>query len=145
MDLIGWQICRPHEYEEQGKACLDTGGRWNSPGRALVYMSEHPALAVLECRVHLDIPHEEMEHDHLLLRIRLPSHSLEELEAMPDDPVAHGDAWLKEGRSAVLRVPSIVVQEGRNLLLNPEHPEGREARVVAATPFRFDRRLWNGT
>ncbi|MGG5809395.1 RES family NAD+ phosphorylase [Falsiroseomonas sp. CW058] len=142
MTMLGWQICRPHEVESSGKACLDKAGRWNSGGSRIVYLSEHPALAVLEARVHLDMEHHEMEHDHLLLRVALPAHSIEELEEMPADPAAFGDAWLRDGRSAVLRVPSIVVQEGRNLLLNPDHPEGRAARVVQATPFRFDPRLW---
>lgn len=145
MELIGWQICRPQDDDGQGKACAKDDGGWSTPGRAMAYLSEHPALAMLEARVNLDIPHEEMAHDHLLLRVHLPSHSLEELGAMPDDPVAHGEAWLREGRSAMLLVPSIVVQEGRNLLLNPEHPVGREARVITATPFRFDKRLWGGS
>jgi RES domain-containing protein len=142
MEIMGWQICRAHEVEEAGKACIDKAGRWNDPGPPLVYLSEHPALAALECRVHLDMPYDEMAHDHVLLRVALPADSLEELEAIPADPKAVGNAWLREGRSAVLRVPSVVVQEGRNLLLNPNHPAGERARVVGVTEFRFDRRLW---
>jgi RES domain-containing protein len=142
MPLTAWQICRAKDIGPLGKSCLHSGGRWNSPGRDMVYLSEHPALAALECRAHLDLPYDEMEHDHRLLRLSLPEDSLEDLADLPADPTAIGDAWLTEARSAVLRVPSILVQEGRNLLLNPAHPAARDARLLSATEFRFDRRLW---
>ncbi|WP_270935027.1 RES family NAD+ phosphorylase [Falsiroseomonas oryzae] len=142
MALIGWQVCREHQADLTGRQAED-GERWNGPGRLVAYLSEHPALAVLEMRAHLDKPYDEIVHDHVLMRVSLPD-DVEEVAAMPQDPRAHGDAWLREGRSAVLRVPSIVVQEGRNLLLNVRHPRAAEARLLACTPFRFDRRLWGG-
>jgi RES domain-containing protein len=87
------------------------------------------------------MPYDELVHDHVLMRIALPD-SVEDAPDLPEDPRRHGDAWLREGRSAVLRVPSVIVREGRNLLLNPAHPAAAEARLEACTPFRFDRRLW---
>jgi RES domain-containing protein len=143
MARVGWQVCRQQQAELTGRHAED-GERWNSPGQRVVYLSEHPALAVLEIRAHLDMPYDELVHDHVLMRVALPD-SLEEVAQMPRDPRAHGDAWLREGRSAVLSVPSAIVQEGRNLLLNPAHPRAAEARLVSCTPFRFDRRLWGGS
>lgn len=143
MDQVtGWQICREGQVELSGAKARD-GQRWNSPGRALVYLSEHPALAVLEARVHLDMPYAEVTHDHVLVRVALPA-DVEVVAAMPEDPRAIGDGWIAGGRSAVLSVPSMVLQQGRNLLLNPAHPRAQEARIVAITPFRFDARLWGG-
>jgi RES domain-containing protein len=142
MPLTAWQVCRAQEFGPLGKSCLHSGGRWNTPGLDMVYLSEHPALAVLECRAHLDLSYDAMEHDHRLLRLSLPEDSVEDLAELPGDPAGFGDAWLREGRTAVLRVPSIIVREGRNLLLNPGHPAAREARLLAATEFRFDPRLW---
>ena len=142
MAHIGWQVCRAHEADLTGRHAED-GERWNSPGQRMLYLSDHPALAVLEMRAHLDMPYEELVPDHVLLRIALPD-SIEDVPDLPDAPRAYGDAWLRERRSAVLRVPSIIVQEARNLLLNPLHPRAAEGRVLTCTPFRFDRRLWGG-
>jgi RES domain-containing protein len=142
MALTGWQICREHQADLTGRQAAE-GERWNSPGFRLVYLAEHPALAVLEMRAHLDIPYEELVHDHVLMCVALPD-SVEDVAAMPEDPRAVGDAWLRERRTAILRVPSVIVQEGRNLLLNPAHPLMEFVRVEACTPFRFDRRLWEG-
>ncbi|MGG5817814.1 RES family NAD+ phosphorylase [Falsiroseomonas sp. HW251] len=142
MDLTAWQICREHQVSLTGEQAHD-GERWNAPGRRVVYLAEHPALAVLEMRVHLDKPYDEVVHDHVLVRVALPE-DVEDLPDIPVDPCAAGEAWLRAARRAVLRVPSIVVREGRNLLLNPAHPRAKEARIEACTPFRFDRRLWGG-
>ncbi len=140
MPLMGWQICREHQADLSGRQS-EEGARWNSAGRRIAYLAEHPALAVLEARAHLDKPYDELVHDHVLMQVALPE-DVEDLAPIPEDPRAAGDAWLSQHRSAVLRVPSIIVQEGRNLLLNPDHPRAEGARILACTPFRFDRRLW---
>lgn len=142
MTITGWQVCRARQADLSGREAED-GARWNSPGHRLVYLAEHPALAVLEMRAHLDLPYDRLTHDHLLLRVALPA-DVEEVESLPPDPRAHGDAWLHAARSAVLRVPSIIVQEARNLLLNPAHPRAAETHLLSCTPFRFDERLWGG-
>ena len=143
MALIGWQICREQQADLSGSQA-EEGERWNSPGQRVIYLSDHPALAALELRAHLDLPYEKLVHDHVLMRVALPD-DIEDLHDLPEDPRAHGDAWLRESRSAVLRVPSVIVREARNLLLNPRHKLAAEARMLACTPFRFDRRLWGGT
>lgn len=142
MPITAWQICREHHADLSGKQSAD-GERWNSPGHPVAYLSEHPALAVLEMRAHLDKPYDEVVHDHVLVRVTLPD-DVTDIAEIPEDTRRIGDAWLREARRAVLRVPSIVVREGRNLLLNPRHPRAAEARIEACTPFRFDRRLWGG-
>jgi RES domain-containing protein len=142
MALLGWQICREGGADLSGDNAID-GERWNGPGRRVVYLADHPALAVLEMRAHLDLPYDRMTHDHVLMRVALPDDVLD-IADMPEDPRAAGDAWLREARHALLRVPSIIVQEARNILLNPAHARAAEARIEACTPFRFDRRLWRG-
>jgi RES domain-containing protein len=143
MALIGWQVCREGQADLSGRNA-EEGERWNSPGRRVAYLADHPALAVLELRAHLDMPYDELVHDHVLMRVALPD-DVEALDDIPPQPRALGDAWLRAGRRAVLRVPSVIVREGRNLLLNVGHARAAEARVEACTPFRFDRRLWNGS
>ncbi|HMO64654.1 MAG TPA: RES family NAD+ phosphorylase [Verrucomicrobiota bacterium] len=133
----------------RGASCR-RGGRFNSPGTAVVYVSAHQSLAALELLVH--IVH------HLPLRCvvfpveweDLPEERLRPEELPPDwrsepataDIMRLGDAWVRRGRTALLRVPSVVVPEEDNLLLNPAHPGFARLRVGEARPFSFDPRLW---
>ena len=111
----------------------------------MVYFAEHPALAVLEVRVHLDLPHELLPDDYVLVRAHLPTHfptGPTVITDIPERPELAGQAWLAEARSAVLKVPSVLVPYANNILLNPEHPAARKAAIVSIEPFRFDTRLW---
>ena len=129
--IRAWRICRLPFADLHGKGARRYGGRWNSPGRPLVYLAEHPALAALEVRVHLDLPHD-----------LLPDEPPEEVTMLPADTVAVGDAWIETAHSAVLRVPSVLLSSAWNLLLNPRHARASEAQIISIEPFRFDPRLW---
>jgi RES domain-containing protein len=139
--MIAWRLCRRPYADLTGEGARLFGGRWNSPGRPVVYLAEHPALAALEVRVHLDLPFELLPADFVLMRV-----------VMQDDPnmvfgidegtVAIGDAWLTEVRSAVLRVPSVLIPHAWNILLNPVHPDAAHASVHGIESFGFDPRLW---
>jgi RES domain-containing protein len=112
----------------------------------MIYLAEHPALALLEVRVHLDVPLEDLPDDYVMLRVLLPDEPPGEVLVLPADPVAIGDAWLEGGASVVLRVPSVLVPlRAFNLLLNPVHPRASEAVISERHPFAFDRRLWTGS
>jgi RES domain-containing protein len=64
------------------------------------------------------------------------------LTDMPDLPWVFGDAWLDERRTAALQVPSAIVPECQNILLNPVHPDAMGFRIVRKRHFEFDHRLW---
>jgi RES domain-containing protein len=119
------------------------GGRWNSSGRALVYAASDAALAVLEVRVHLDLPPDLIPDDYVLMKLDLSGMTVEHLADSPAYPRAFGDRWLEQSRSPVLRVPSFIVPDASNLLLNPTHPEAANAKIVSTNPFAFDPRLWS--
>ncbi len=140
--MQAWRLCRAPYADLSGEGARRFGGRWNSPGRAVVYAAADPALCVLEVRVHLDVPPELLPDDYVLLRLELPDGSVETLSELPADPGGFGDAWLAEGRSAVLRVPSAIVAESATLLLNVAHVRAARARVVSTRRFAFDARLW---
>ena len=142
--IEGWRICRAPFADLLGEGARLYGGRWNSPGRPLVYLAEHPALAALEVRVHLDLPHGLLPDDYVLVRVDLPDEPPEEVATLPADTVAAGDAWITAATSAVLRVPSVLVPSAYNLLLNPRHPRAAEAQIASTEPFQFDARLWAG-
>jgi RES domain-containing protein len=141
--IEAWRLCRRHHADLTGEGARIAGGRWNRRGRSVVYLAEHPALAVLEVRVHLDLPLDLLPDDYVLARIQLP----DEPPAVPADtpnPQEAGAIWLRDGATAVLRVTSSLVPHAHNLLLNPRHRRAAEASVASLTPFRFDRRLFAG-
>ena len=126
------------------------GGRWNSPGRRAVYLSEGLSLAVLEVLVHTDV---STAPAHVALPLELPDGvPVTELAPArlppdwrapeaPSSTRALGDAWLAARETAFLRVPSVIIPEEFNVVLNPEHPDaGRLVRGKPA-PFSFDPRL----
>ena len=140
--MLAWRVCRVAFADLSGEGARRYGGRWNRPGRPMVYAASSAALAVLEVRVHLDLPLELLPDDYLLLTIDLGDLATEEAVALPADPAAFGDTWLRDQRSAVLQVPSLIVPESPNLLLNPAHPHAARASIVARRRFVFNRRLW---
>ena len=139
--MFAWRICRKPFADLSGEGARLYGGRWSSPGRPLVYAAESAALAVLEVRVHLDLDWSLLPEDYVLIAIDLSTIALEEVADFPADPLAVGDAWLASGRSALLKVPSIIVPESANILINVAHPEAKRAPIDSATAFSFDERL----
>jgi RES domain-containing protein len=141
--IAAWRLCRAPHAALDGEGARRFGGRWNSAGRPVVYLSEHPALALLEVLVHLDLPPEDLPDDYVMLRVALPDDTPPAQVAPEDtaDPRAAGDAWLEGRKSAVLRVPSVLVPQAMNLLCNPLHPAAQAVRIEATLPFRFDPRL----
>ena len=125
------------------------GGRWNSPGTSIVYTSQSAALATLEMLVHLGRP--SILHSYALPctfdeavvsrldRRRLPR-SCRSYPARPELQLI-GDEWAKSGTSAVLEIPSAVIETDSNYLLNPHHRDFRAIRVMDPQPFEFDVRL----
>ena len=101
----------------------------------MVYTAATPSLAVLEVLVHLDLPPDLIPDDMVLLAIDVPDDAtLHRLDRTPTD----ADAC----RQALgLRVPSVVVPQEANLLLNVRHADMTRVRVVGTDPFRFDPRL----
>ena len=140
--MLAWRLCRRPHADLSGEGARIFGGRWNSPGRPVIYLAEHPALAALEVRVHLDLPFELLPDDYVLLSVGVPEGSLREVTDATDT-VRTGNAWLAEGLSCALRVPSVLVPHAFNILLNPHHPAAAEARVASVESFRFDPRLWH--
>jgi len=121
------------------------GGRWNSAGRPMIYAAASPGLAVLEVLVHLDLPAELMPSDYRMLAIEIPDDAaLEQLEQSPDDAdacLSIGDDFLARGAALALLVPSVVVPQERNALINVRHAAMGSVRLIGNDAFRFDPRL----
>jgi RES domain-containing protein len=134
-----------------GSGAMLHGGRWNSPGRRVIYAAETYAGALLENLVHASgsVPQSQG-----YVEIEIPSGlSIEEIKQddLPrwDAPSfeasrAFGDRWYDERRTLVLMVPSVVTLVERNVLINQEHPEFPSVQSSQALPVRWDVRLWKG-
>jgi RES domain-containing protein len=142
--IEAWRLCRRQHADLSGEGARIAGGRWNRRGRAVVYLAEHPALAVLEVRVHLDLPLDLLPDDYVLARVQLPDEP-PGVPADTSDPLEAGEIWLRDRQTATLRVPSLLVPFACNLLLNPNHARASDASIVSLTAFRFDPRLWSTT
>ena len=149
---VVWRIVkRTHAASAfDGKAAQRFGGRWNSPGLRAVYASASKSLATLEIIVHLDVAHSiprlvafAFDLDEKLIE-RLP------LELLPrhwrtlqgcSATRQLGDDWLTSGRSLALAVPSAIVPEEFNYVLNPSHAAFARLKFGRPMPFLLDPRL----
>lgn len=127
------------------------GGRWNTPGRAVVYTSEHPATAVLEVLVHAERP-QLLRDSFVMLSAEVDDTLVRTLDvsALParwnelgDMTIGQriGDTWFDKQVSVALRVPSVILRGQFNVLLNPEHPDWAQVDQGEPEPFMFDPRL----
>lgn len=133
-----------HPFSGPGSDC---GGRWTSPRTQGVYASLSPASAMLEYLAHLEgeTPRElllataSVPIECVLAQVELPS---EWAERPYRDDVRHvGDAWSRSKRSLALRVPSAVVPDEHNVVLNPDHPDFAKLQLEQLTPLKLDSRL----
>ncbi len=146
-----WRIVRERHAATalSGEGAARFGGRWNSRGVAVVYTSSTKSLAALENLVHLNPPVPvryvaiRLDFDDDLLQT-FPLKSLPadwRLEPPPLSTQKIGDAWVKEARSAVLALPSVIISGEPNYLINPAHPDFRKISVGKPEKFAFDPRL----
>jgi RES domain-containing protein len=133
-----------------GEGAREHGGRWNSPGVAVVYLAESLALAALEVLVHLQDTGPLSAYTAVPVQFAarlmkaLPSAELPRDWRSSPPPAtlrALGDGWVRAGRSAVLAVPSAIVESERLFLANPAHPAFSGLRRGRPRPFAFDARL----
>jgi RES domain-containing protein len=142
-----YRVCRARYARLDGEGAKLVGGRWNSPGFAVVYMAESIALSVLENLVHME--RQDFPSGYVCIAATLPAGikiaSEQDLRLQANlrdlSPRSLGDWWLKSDGSAVLEVESVVVPGELNYLINPAHSEF--ATILADPPalFHFDPRL----
>lgn len=125
------------------------GGRWNNIGRAMIYTASSRALATLEALVHL--PTAIIPVDFCLTTIDAPEDIFEadtdlfppNWNAYPEPEILKrtGDFFLKQNEHLLLKVPSAIVNEEYNYLVNPQHHKASKIKIIKSEPFTFDERL----
>lgn len=151
MKRLAWRLVKEKHAATafSGEGAARYGGRWNSRGTWVVYTSSSRALAALESLVHLNPP---LFFRYVLFTIEFDASLIETIpvsqlppdwaaEPPPPAPQQLGDRWVRETRSAILEVPSTIIPQESNYLLNPAHPDFKSIRIGKPEPFDFDPRL----
>lgn len=152
MKLVAWRIFKPKHFSTAftGEGARLYGGRWNSKGTSLVYTAGSQSLAALEMLVHLSSS--EVLASYQVCSATFEDSLVETLDVatLPADwrsdpaPIALraiGDEWIRRARSAILQVPSVIVPQEFNYLLNPVHTTFSSIQIGLSAPFEFDPRL----
>ena len=150
--ITAWRIVkRKHARTAfSGEGARLYGGRWNSPGIAIVYTAESQSLAALEMVIHLDSS--ELLHHYVVFEVGIDESLVANLgpsplprnwraNLLPRRVQQIGDRWARDGTSAVFQVPSATLPAEYNFLLNPRHPGFPKLVIGPPSPFRFDPRL----
>ncbi len=147
--MLLWRISSHPDLS--GVGGLKAAARWHYAGRAIVYLAESPAAALLEACVHTSAGYVPPEYK--LQKIEAPNVALTEMPSinpadLPDDWRSQpsvtrelGSAWLARNESPLLRVPSALVPETMNCLFNPLHRLAPDIRIVEVIAYPFDPRL----
>jgi RES domain-containing protein len=148
--VILWRIS--NHLSLMGDAALRASGRWHTRGRRIVYCAQSPAAALLEILVHFELRPDDLPVRYRLLKIAAPDDvavdyiSPDQLPTgwgeRPDVTRAMGDAWLVKGHSPLLIVPSAVVPETFNALLNPGHQDAGRIVITQIDEHAIDPRLF---
>lgn len=134
-----------------GLGGLRASGRWHTRGKPIVYCAGSAAAALLETLVHAEIDAEDIPVAFRYLEIEVVDSTAVET-IRPSDPGSAwqtrldrtrrtGDEWLQSGRTALLRVPSVIAPETWNFLINPAHSESAAIRIAKVHRYVVDRRL----
>jgi RES domain-containing protein len=125
-------------------ASFRLGARWNLPGDRAVYAAENRALAIVETLAH--VPLLAGLPAHVMCEIDIPD-ALVERPRNPPSPhdaeaaVLFGHSWFVEARSLALAVPSVVVPQEANIVINAAHSDAAYLTVIGKEPYAIDERL----
>jgi RES domain-containing protein len=126
-------------------------GRWNSKDVKVVYTAASRALACLENVVHRNS--RGLQDNFRIIQIEIPDNLkivvIDKTKLISGwykyENMAHtqkiGDQWVKDISSAILKVPSVIIPEEFNYILNPSHEDFKKIKYLGSEPFEFDPRL----
>ncbi len=143
-----WRISSYPGLSGLGGTFVD--GRWHTKPRRVIYAAEHPALAMVEVLAHMNLSIDSIPITLRLISIdvakRAKRSQSPELPSgwQANQPATRrlGNQWLDNGDALLLPVPSAILPESRNYLINPQHPQA--ARGLVETdhgPFWIDPRF----
>ena len=148
--MLLWRISNYADLT--GAGGMLASARWHTAGRPIVYLAETPAGALLEVLVHLELDEAHRPATYQLLQIEAPEgiavQRTDLASLSPDwrvreaETQGKGDAWLRAGETVFLSVPSAIVPETSNWLLNPRHADAALLRITRRLAAPYDARLF---
>jgi RES domain-containing protein len=149
MDIVSYRLIKEKHLNSafDGEGSRLYGGRWNSKGTPVVYTSDSLALCSLEIIVHL--PSYQLLKKYFYIKISFDSDLISDAsladgwDSRPVSKISQsiGDKWIKEKQTPVLRVPSVLMPDGNNYLINKDHPDANKVEIGKPVLLNFDQRL----
>jgi RES domain-containing protein len=147
-----YRITKKEHADLDGMGGLFGPGRWHKKGNNVIYTSEHASLAAWEKIVHV-ASFENLPDDLWLINIDIPDSI--EIQIVPKNILApgwddfpfsnetldFGTSFLQKKEYLALKVPSVIIPDEFNVILNPLHPDIHKCRIISSEPFFFDRRI----
>jgi RES domain-containing protein len=132
-----------------GEGGLHYAARWHTAAHPIVYFAESPAGALVEALVHLEFDEQDWPRSYRLMQAEFPDKlKIETLEPKTRNWRTSlaatrklGDEWMRSGRTALARVPSAIVPDTWNVLLNPRHASADQVKIVRTVRAEYDLRL----
>jgi RES domain-containing protein len=141
---------QPYKVDLSGTGAKLYGGRWNSEGTPMLYTTENISLCVLEILVRTGI--DMIPANYFLVKIDIPDsiniNTLNKDRLKKDWKTDNGftrwigDEFIKSNKGVIMKIPSAIVDEEHNFILNPEHGEFKKIHITSIKKFTFDKRLY---
>ena len=153
--MFVYRITKKEYAPLNGMGGLYGPGRWHKKGNPVIYTSEHASLAAWEKIVHVSSI-ENLPTDLFLIKIEIPEQT--KIQPVPQkmlvkgwnsypfssETIEFGTSFLRKKEYLALKVPSAIIPDEYNIILNPLHPDIRDCNVIKETTFLFDRRIEKG-
>jgi RES domain-containing protein len=128
------------------------GGRWNKAGDAMLYFSQNLSLSLLEIIVHVD--YAQLPLDYSFLEVEIPDSNIKKIQSIDfiepkwstekavNQLQMLGSNWLKKKESLAMMVPSAVMNQENNIIVNPFHKDFEKLKIIRTDKMDFDPRLF---
>lgn len=128
------------------------GGRWNKIGDPMLYFSKNLSLSLLEIIVHADFA--ELSLDYSFVEAEIPDSNIKSIRSVEfihpkwktDEGIGRlqtlGANWLVKKESLALKVPSVILPQEHNILVNPKHRDFKDLKIVKIEKLDLDPRLY---
>ncbi len=138
-----------YKNDVSGNGAAMFGSRWNSKNERMLYTSEFISLCILESLVHLK--RNEIPPTQYLLHIEIPDAkeiteiSYKKIKKNWHQEIEYtqwmGDQFIQNNQTLILKVPSAIVPQENNFLLNPFHADFKKVKIISSELLELDKRL----